>query len=203
MYKPFKFVPPLKEEEVNESYSPFVILNKFFSPDEVAAIELLWNEDIAQQGTVAANSKDKTGGKLDLERRSAKEMFIDADNTEWLYDKIEKACMMVNATVFKLDIRGFKGKMRFLKYGEGDFFDWHMDYGRSKISDRKLVVCIQLSGEDEYEGGDLQLITDKFSVPREKGTAAVFPSYLLHRVTRITSGCRKSLIALIGGPPFK
>jgi len=50
---------------------------------------------------------------------------------------------------------------------------------------------------------NLQLIHDGISVPKQKGSAVIFPAYLSHRVTPILSGVRRSLVALIGGPPFK
>jgi PKHD-type hydroxylase len=38
---------------------------------------------------------------------------------------------------------------------------------------------------------------------RARGTLVAFPSYLLHRVTPITSGTRKSLVAWVSGPVFR
>lgn len=39
--------------------------------------------------------------------------------------------------------------------------------------------------------------------PRDKGTVIIFPSYILHRVTPVTKGVRKSLAVWISGPRFK
>jgi PKHD-type hydroxylase len=39
--------------------------------------------------------------------------------------------------------------------------------------------------------------------PREKGTVIMFPSYLLHRVTPVTKGVRKSLVLWVGGTTFR
>jgi hypothetical protein len=39
--------------------------------------------------------------------------------------------------------------------------------------------------------------------PRERGTVIAFPSCVLHRVTPITAGTRKSLVVWITGPKFR
>jgi len=75
-------------------------------------------------------------------------------------------------------------------YDDGEFFDWYMDFHSGEISHRKLSVTVQLSDGDSYEGGDLQFVINNRieNVPRRKGTVIVFPSFALHRVTKITSG---------------
>jgi PKHD-type hydroxylase len=39
--------------------------------------------------------------------------------------------------------------------------------------------------------------------PRERGAVIIFPSYVLHRVTRVTRGVRKSLVVWVTGPNFR
>jgi len=64
---------------------------------------------------------------------------------------------------------------------------------------------MQLSDPDEYEGGDLQFMFNQkiVSAPREKGTIIVFPSFMMHRVTPITKGVRKSIAGWVAGPPYR
>jgi len=38
---------------------------------------------------------------------------------------------------------------------------------------------------------------------KTKGSVIIFPSYLLHRVTPVTSGLRKSLVLWAGGSSLK
>jgi len=198
LYRNFTRVLTLKDEEYNENFVPYIFLEKIFTENELQAIISLWSEENARQGTVAS-----TKAKLNFDKRKAKELFIPQQDQEWIYDKLESFAIMMNAGRFKLNISGFQGAIRLLQYGEGDFFSWHIDYGSATNSNRKLVICIQLSDEGEYVGGDLQLIHEGISVPRKKGSVVIFPAYLSHRVTPITSGVRYSLVALIGGPPFK
>ena len=65
--------------------------------------------------------------------------------------------------------------------------------------------CVQLSDEEEYEGGDLQfMINNKIvDAPRKKGTIVIFPSFIMHRVTQITKGTRQSIVGWVSGPPYR
>lgn len=40
-------------------------------------------------------------------------------------------------------------------------------------------------------------------VPREKGIIIIFPSFILHRITPITKGTRKSIVGWVAGAPFR
>jgi PKHD-type hydroxylase len=75
-------------------------------------------------------------------------------------------------------------------------------------------VTVQLSQEGDYEGGDFELeevqkAPDRagqrikaLTEARQRGTVLVFPSFLYHRVTPVTSGMRRSLVAWYLGPPW-
>ena len=66
-------------------------------------------------------------------------------------------------------------------------------------------MVLQLSDPLEYVGGDLQIFTspEPTSVDKEKGLIAAFPSYVLHKVTPVTQGTRKTLVVWVCGPSFK
>ena len=70
--------------------------------------------------------------------------------------------------------------------------------------DRKLSISIQLSDKLDYEGGNFEFedITSSMDF-KEIGTIIIFPSYLRHRVTKVTSGIRRSLVAWFYGPNWK
>jgi len=38
---------------------------------------------------------------------------------------------------------------------------------------------------------------------QERGTAIIFPAYVMHRVRPITRGVRRSLVAWVSGPPYR
>ena len=71
---------------------------------------------------------------------------------------------------------------------------------------RKLSVVIQLSNPEDYEGGNLQLLSEdgkKYFAPRQRGTIIIFDSRTQHRVLKVTKGRRKSLVGWIVGPRWK
>jgi PKHD-type hydroxylase len=66
-------------------------------------------------------------------------------------------------------------------------------------------MTVQLTDGTDYQGGDFEIMRgrDIEQLPKGKGTVLIFPSYLLHRVTPVTSGVRKSLVLWLGGASFK
>ena len=85
-------------------------------------------------------------------------------------------------------------------------YDWHIDvnYINDVLYDRKLSMTIQLSHSDEYEGGDFELRnSDLPEGLRDRGSILVFPAYLYHRVTPVTSGLRRSLVTWCEGPRWR
>jgi PKHD-type hydroxylase len=88
-------------------------------------------------------------------------------------------------------------------YSVGEHYDWHIDLGPGKNSSRKLSLSLQLSDSSEYEGGELEFMNVKEKTSREIGTLITFPAFLTHRVTPVTKGTRKSLVAWISGDSFR
>ena len=85
----------------------------------------------------------------------------------------------------------------------GGHYDWHHDvyWNGQSSSDRKLSVTVQLSRPTDYEGGDFEFEEIETNTDfRRLGTILIFPSYLRHRVSRVTSGTRRALIAWFFGP---
>lgn len=112
--------------------------------------------------------------------------------------------LKVNADKWQFDLWGFIDSLQYTVYREGDEFGWHVDCG-PHLPPRKLSVSVQLSDPADYEGGDLQLrVSEEIeTAPRERGTVIIFPSFIMHRVTPVTRGVRKALVAWVAGPAFK
>ena len=112
--------------------------------------------------------------------------------------------LKVNAEKWNFDLFGFIDSLQYTVYHAGDEFGWHIDCG-PKLPPRKLSVSIQLSDPADYDGGDLQLrVSDTIeTAPRERGTVAIFPSFISHRVSPVTRGVRKALVAWVAGPAFR
>ena len=122
-------------------------------------------------------------------------------------DKIINKVVAKLAT-FHTDIQTMPEQIQYTEYLAEDagHYTWHQDIGPNDASLRKISITIQLSDAEEYEGGDLQIWKGGDSVdncPRGAGVAVIFPSYMMHRVTTVSKGIRKSLVLWIGGSHYK
>ena len=96
--------------------------------------------------------------------------------------------------------------LQFGEYSAGSFYNWHHDinWEGDAAFDRKLSIIIQLSNENEYEGGDFVFrYIQTPDICRKQGSVLVFPSYNEHRVTEVTKGIRNSLVCWMEGPRWK
>ena len=89
-------------------------------------------------------------------------------------------------------------------YQPGEYYDWHVDTGNS-VCHRKLSFTIQLSDDKDYVGGDVEFIGSKVDTKafRQKGVCIIYPSFLPHRVSKVTKGTRHAIVGWIHGPTFK
>ena len=126
-----------------------------------------------------------------------------------LNKNINMACEMANALFFNFDISNQLSNIRMLRYEDTGKYDWHLDIGNEETSVRKITAIVQLSDENDYEGGDFEFSMsndkgdDNCYGSRKKGSLILFPSYLGHRVRPVTSGIRYSIVTWILGNSFK
>tara|TARA_B100001250_G_C19780166_1_gene781507 strand:- start:836 stop:1420 length:585 start_codon:yes stop_codon:yes gene_type:complete len=155
------------------------------------------------------NSIDSTvSGEVvvDSIRRSTNSWLPLNNDTEWIYNRLGNIVRNLNGMHWRFNITGFNEDLQYTKYnGDKSFYGWHIDSGTvGESPPRKLSVTLQLSDENEYEGGDFQIHATKLNtLSKKKGLIVVFPSYSLHQVTPVTKGIRRSLVAWLCGPPLK
>ena len=169
--------------------------------------QLDWLQQKAKCASVNAEvSKEKTS-ELDAEvRRSEVSWLIKDLDTSWVFEVLSTVVLKLNADHFGFDLTGFGEPLQLANYREevqGNY-RWHRDFGSGGPS-RKLSVVLQLSDSNDYEGGQLQLLTkkDPINIPKKRGLITVFPTWTLHQVTPVVRGTRQSLVTWISGPPFK
>jgi PKHD-type hydroxylase len=106
-----------------------------------------------------------------------------------------------------LALSGMSPRIQATRYGASELghYDWHTDWGPGPNRGRKVTAVAQLSDPASYTGGRLMVTSGARPVaaPAGVGTVTVFPSFLLHRVTPVTSGVRLSAVAWILGPPLR
>jgi len=98
------------------------------------------------------------------------------------------------------------------KHGKPGHYDWHIDVGPEIITSTRKIGFSILLNPGEYEGGELCFNTGHHFDPDGLdevlpgqdgiGTMITFPSYLLHKVTHVTSGTRYALVGWVHGNSF-
>jgi len=130
--------------------------------------------------------------------------------TEWLYKKLHD-CILESNNTWNFTLSSIEEQIQYSEYNstQKGHYTWHVDIANDVFALRKLSVIVQLSSSEEYEGGDVEFFTggdidqNKIKAIRNKGSVTVFPSYMLHRVTPVTKGIRKSLVLWVGGTQFR
>ena len=144
------------------------------------------------------------GSLLNKNVRDAKEIIFEDD---YIKNKIKMVLELANLSIYKYNIQELED-VKLLKYNIGGKYKWHTDVGSKETSTRKLTAIVQLSDEQDYEGGDLEFgITDElgennYVATKKQGSIIVFPSFLSHRVIPITKGTRYSLLTWMNGDSF-
>jgi PKHD-type hydroxylase len=140
-------------------------------------------------------------------RRAEITWLDDVPGTDWVMDRVIDMVREANRG-FGFDLTEFAESPQVARYGaeRGGHFDWHTDIGDGPVARRrKLTIVAQLSAPEAYEGGALELLPDARArqADRARGTATIFPSFVLHRVTPVTRGERHSLTLWAHGPAFR
>jgi PKHD-type hydroxylase len=151
-----------------------------------------------------------TGGQApvtDETIRKTKVAWLDTKpELETIWGKFASVTAEVNAQFFHFDLDGFYEPMQICLYEEQTLghYDWHTDVGPG-MANRKISVVVQLSDPSDYTGGELNLNGGNgiITAPKEKNTVIIFPSFVLHRVTPVLTGIRKSLVTWVAGPPLR
>lgn len=175
-----------------------------FTPEECEAVRRLSDRLYPIKSTVG----DGDASKYDPSVRAVDTYNIEySDDTAWIFKKIAAAVGKANAEYYKYDLYGITHALQLLHYKdvEHGHYDWHVDCGNGSSATRKISVSVPLTPSNRYQGGDL-LINNNGNVintVKEQGCVHMFPSYLLHQVTPVTSGERWVIVIWINGPRFK
>lgn len=178
--------------------------NDGFTQEQLDSIVSICDGYPRQEASIGSNG-DVTKGV-----RQTEVSWIDHnEETGFIYDNLGYIARQLNGQFFNFDIWGFQEHLQYTVYGqEESHYTWHMDKGMSKSTGdgpRKLSLVLQLSDPSEYEGGDLELFTqaDPIKIEKKRGLVVAFPSFVMHRVTPVTSGIRKTLVVWLTGPSFR
>jgi PKHD-type hydroxylase len=189
--------------------------------DEVIKYAKEKQEELALTGLLDPDKKLSNKEIKDLKKyRNSNIVWL---NDQWIYNEIYPYIHNANKSSgwnFQWD---WSESCQFTKYAKGQFYDWHCDSWESPYENtndknfynkiRKLSVTVSLTDPSEYKGGELEFdfrnnVSGKPNIRKckeilPKGSICVFPSFVWHRVTPVTSGTRYSLVIWNIGHPFK
>lgn len=146
--------------------------------------------------------------KYDNEVRNSLNSFCRInENTKWIFDRFNYIISEVNYNYYMFDLIGYD-YYQYTEYRESGHYEWHMDTAIDEnMPCRKLSLSLLLNDpEKDFEGGELCITTnlsEQKGIEMKKGEIAIFPSFLMHKVTPVTRGIRKSLVIWVIGPKFK
>jgi len=185
--------------------SQFAVTREYFSPEECAAI------CSAGDANLVDGSSDYTG----VSRSSQVCMMSPSDREGWLFNKLWTILEEHNRKFYSYEL-DYIQPLQYSVYDSelNGHYEWHQDWGgavfdpaRPEIC-RKLSFTLQLSDPADYAGGRLEInygqdYATESGFYMEQGTLISFPSFMLHRITPVTGGVRRSLVGWCVGSDFK
>lgn len=180
-----------------------VYCDNVFLPDQLLTIRRL-GDSLYSKGQVDTTTGDRTS------RKAWVTDIIPNKESLFVYEQVCDLAKNINSQYFGFDIDTFFGKaFWYTTYSAPtDRLDWHSDKTNAYAlggANIKLSVILQLSEPTEYEGGVVEVMTDDGlqTIEKKMGLVYALPAYAPHRVTPITSGERRVLVAWFEGPKFR
>ena len=184
---------------------PWIFIEDCFTEEELQRIEQYCStKKLDKASTVGSNSFARVSNNC----------FNDVDQeNSWFITKINQAVDHANNVFYNFDLYGYS----FFQYAEYEGsesgkYDAHTDliFGENKpeymIDTRKLSLSLLLSEpEKDFIGGEffIHLSENPSLHALKKGQMIIFPSFMLHGVSPVLSGVRKSIVIWVEGPKFK
>ena len=174
-----------------------------FTPEQCQQIINCGRRQPPQQAQVGMG---KPGGGTDTKKRGTTISWIPFKEMEPMYNDINTFIQKTNLNHFGFGDIQITEQAQFTEYPEGGFYDWHIDCDVNMQHEppvRKISMTLLLSPENQFEGGDLELMAPGKFVKLKQGHAIMFASFLNHRVNPVIRGVRQSLVMWFGGKPFR
>lgn len=190
----------MESETQNMDLYNYYYFNEVFNPNELNEI-IKTCESLPKQ--IVTEGYESTDDSI---RRSEISYLDYNDDNHWIFERVYEYINQSNIDMgWNFDIDGIESSIEYsVYYDNSGHFNWYCDMLLDN-NNNKLIAYLDLSTKEEYKGGDLQInlgstISD---VDSNVGTLTIFPTYLLHRVTPIMSGVKRSLIIRATGKSFR
>ena len=174
-----------------------------FTPEQCQKIIDCGRRQKPQQAQVGMG---KPGGGTDTNKRVTTISWIPFEEMKPMYSDLNNFIQAANENHFGFGDIQITEQAQFTEYPVGGFYDWHMDCDVNMAHEppvRKISMTLLLSPQDQFEGGDLELMAKGKKAKLKQGHAIIFASFLNHKVNPVTRGVRQSLVVWFGGKPFR
>ena len=175
-----------------QKFESFYVVENFLSVDEVDMIRNHWHTLEWGPQKITWGREDPKITPISTKFRICNVWGIPTNKFEFLEQKSSEVFNCLYEEGFK-----FYDKFAVHEYPLGGHHVRHFDHLSDDNTHRDLIISVQLSDENEYEGGEL-LVSDN-STPQKKGSAIIYKSMDFHIVKEVTKGKRYS-ITICGGP---
>ena len=182
-------------------------VKEFFNSQEVFNLISLHNSE-----TKKTTSGGVGNGEIDKTYRDVSVSFLNLSNTYFMdiAQKIVDTVEEANNRLWNFDIQGVCEEILYLTYNKGQHYQLHSDVVwdnlNTNIPNRKCTFILQLSDLKDYEGGEVVVGVgglDELTIPKEKGSLTIFPSFLPHKVLEVTKGTRQSICGWVSGKSWE
>ena len=167
--------------------------------------------------------KKNLGGAQLKDLKKKRDSNIAWLSDQWIYKEVQPYVKIANKNAgwnFQWDV---SESCQFTKYKLNQYYGWHCDswgvpYNEPKDINlhnkiRKLSVTVSLTDPKDYIGGELEFARSNNEPGKKiattvcteiipRGSIVVFPSFLWHRVNKVTQGVRHSLVMWSCGKPY-
>jgi len=195
-------------------FYPWAYCDDVFSEKELDILNSSkYQNNLTDSVVVSASKENGISSEISDYRNSKSSFIFPTEETFWIFQKLNDVILSINNKMFKYDLFGFD-KIQYTKYSANGHYKKHSDYIYGQIVKpsetpyvpmvRKLSLTMFLN--EDYEGGDFVLHYDGRSevcLEKKRGRIIFFPSDIIHEVTEVTSGERRSIVVWVMGPPWK
>ena len=179
----------------------------FFTTQEISKLISLHNKEKKEdiKGGVG-------GGEINEKYRDVSVNFLNVYNTYLLNvaQKITDTVFEANDRYWNFSLKGIAEDILYLTYNKGQHYQLHSDLVwdnlNTNIPNRKCTFILQLSSPKDYKGGEVVVGVggvDELTIPKEKGSLTIFPSFLPHKVLEVTKGTRQSICGWVSGKSWE
>ena len=147
---------------------------KLFSLEEISYIDNMWNDNLI---VFKEGHRDRYYTSVNLETKESDKIVKKL--VEW-FNTVNEEKILVNPEELILH-----------RFEIGSYFDKHKDDQITKHGPRKYLAGISLN--DNFEGGEFFTYENHpLQIGKEVGVPYLMKSTVLHEVTKVTKGIRKS-----------